>query len=160
MNNMLHFENRTIAYAIEILKRRLQNAAPKEIQLAHRSTLLDLARLSCAELAREEFRCMFFDANQKLLGFEITNIGTLRECPTYPREFAKAALRVNASYVILVHNHPSGSPKPSPHDHILTAHLCKMFAMLDIIVLDHLIVASTTVYSMADEGQMQPPTFT
>ena len=78
--------------------------------------------------------------------------GTLTQTSVYPREVAQAALRHNASAVILAHNHPSGIVKPSQADEALTNTLKQTLALVDVRVLDHVIVGSLRSLSMAEQG--------
>jgi len=65
-----------------------------------------------------------------------------------------AALRRNASGVMLAHNHPSGMPEPSDADIKLTRNLSQALALIDVRVLDHFVVAGTQVHSFAEHGQL------
>lgn len=84
----------------------------------------------------------------------IRSYGTLTEARVYPREIAKRALHHNAAAVILAHNHPTGHAEPSEADITLTRELCGALALLDVIVLDHMIVGRTTVYGFLEHGKM------
>jgi DNA repair protein RadC len=72
----------------------------------------------------------------------------------YPREVVMAALRRNASGVMLAHNHPSGMADPSEADLQLTRALAQALALIDVRVLDHFVVAGTQVHSFAEHGQL------
>jgi DNA repair protein RadC len=78
--------------------------------------------------------------------------GTLSQTSVYPRELVKDALTLNSSAVVLVHNHPSRCSQPSHADEILTKTLRETLKLVDVSVLDHFIVAGTTVTSMAELG--------
>jgi DNA repair protein RadC len=69
--------------------------------------------------------------------------GTTTQTSVYPREVVRAGLKLNASAVILAHNHPSGQAEPSRADELLTSELKQALALVDIRVLDHFIVADT-----------------
>ena len=70
----------------------------------------------------------------------------------HPREVVKRALKLNASAVILAHNHPSGVAEPSQADELITARLRDALALVEIRMLDHLIVGGATVTSLAERG--------
>jgi DNA repair protein RadC len=70
--------------------------------------------------------------------------GTVDHTPLYPREVVRRALELAASAVIMVHNHPSGDPTPSPEDVALTKQVAEAGELLDVTVLDHLIIGSGT----------------
>jgi len=78
--------------------------------------------------------------------------GTVDHAPVYPREIARRALELSASALILVHNHPSGDPKPSRADIDMTREIIDALAPLDITVHDHLIAARGGVTSFKTEG--------
>ena len=69
-----------------------------------------------------------------------------------PREVVRIGLKLNASAVIFAHNHPSGTPEPSRADEMLTNQLRQALSLVDVKVLDHFIVADTTVMSFAEMG--------
>jgi DNA repair protein RadC len=80
--------------------------------------------------------------------------GTLTASLVHPREVFRPALRESAAAVVLVHNHPSGDPTPSPDDARLTLRLCAAADVLDIALLDHLIVGDEGRYfSFHESGQ-------
>lgn len=70
----------------------------------------------------------------------------------YPREIVKLALVHNAKAIFLVHNHPSGTAVASEADIRLTRHLKQALALIDVVLLDHFIVAGSIVLSMAEKG--------
>jgi len=107
-----------------------------------------------AFLPREEFAVLFLDNQHKLIKFMTLFQGSINQAQVYPRELAKIALQLNASAVILTHNHPSGVAEPSIHDIELTGHIKKALALLEIRVLDHLIVAGQICVSLAERGEL------
>ena len=78
----------------------------------------------------------------------------MSQTSVYPREVVLRALHHHASAVILAHNHPSGSVRPSPADQELTRTLTAALALVDVRVLDHVIVGPGAALSMAEEGMM------
>ena len=72
----------------------------------------------------------------------------------HPRDIFQRAILVNAAAVILVHNHPSGDPTPSPEDIALTKKLVEAGRVMDITVLDHVIVREESYVSLKEQGQM------
>lgn len=101
---------------------------------------------------REQFRVLFLDRKNQLLKDEIMGRGTVDHAPVYPREIARRALELQASSLILVHNHPSGDPKPSRADIDITRELIDALQAFDITVHDHLIVGTTGVVSFRSTG--------
>lgn len=105
-----------------------------------------------AGLEHEVFAVLFLDAQNRLIRYEELFRGTLTQTSVYPREVLKAALACNAAGVILAHNHPSGFPEPSRADVAITTTLQQALALIDVRVLDHLVVATSGVVSLAERG--------
>lgn len=101
---------------------------------------------------REQFRVLFLDRKNQLLRDEIMGHGTVDHAPVYPREIARRALEVQCSSLILVHNHPSGDPKPSRADIDITREIIDVLQPFDITVHDHLIVGTAGVVSFRSAG--------
>lgn len=152
-DHTIAYENRTIRHALSILEGRLR--FPKE-ELLDMDHAKDFAKFKLSLLEHEEFGCMFLSSASKFIEYYRAAIGTLGECPVYPREIVKASLRANAVYAILMHNHPCGSLYASSADIALTHKLQKCLALVDVVVWDHLVIAGKEVYSMLDSGQMLP----
>lgn len=105
-------------------------------------------------LSYEKMVILTLDTQLQVVGcFEVAR-GTIDESAIYPREIATRALLTNAKAVILAHNHPSGTPKPSAADINMTKKVKDVLTMLNIDLLDHIIVAHEKTYSMADHGQL------
>ncbi|QNA90166.1 DNA repair protein RadC [Massilia sp. Dwa41.01b] len=102
----------------------------------------------------ESFVVLFVDVKNRLIDVQEMFRGTLTHASVYPREVVVAALRRNASGVLLAHNHPSGVAEPSDADLALTQALREALALVDIRVLDHFVVAGTQVHSFAEHGQL------
>jgi len=113
-----------------------------------------LAYLS-ATLAREpveQFRLLFLDTKNRLIADEAQARGTVNHTPVYPREVVKRALELQATALILVHNHPSGDPTPSRADLEMTQEVKAAAGVLGITVHDHLIVGNGRHVSFRREG--------
>jgi DNA repair protein RadC len=102
----------------------------------------------------ESFVVMFLDVKNRLIDSQEMFTGTLTQTSVYPREVVKAALRRNASSVLLAHNHPSGVCEPSDADLHLTGALVQALSLIDVRVLDHFVVAGSHVHSFAEHGQL------
>jgi DNA repair protein RadC len=106
-------------------------------------------------LRHEVFMMVYLDASHAVIDSEILSEGTVTVNTVYPREVVKAALRCNASALIIAHNHPSGSLQPSSQDEQLTRTLALVCSFMHINLLDHLIIGDgETAYSFADHGLM------
>lgn len=103
---------------------------------------------------REEFLVVLLDAKGRTMGFNIVSVGTLAASLVHPREVFKPAILGNAASVILLHNHPSGDPTPSPEDVTLTCRLREAGELLGIKVIDHVIVGDGCYRSFADDGKL------
>jgi DNA repair protein RadC len=101
---------------------------------------------------REVFGCLFLDSRHRLIAVEEMFLGTVDGASVHPREIVKRALKLNATAVILAHNHPSGVAEPSQADELITVRLRDALALVEIRVLDHLIVGGTRVVSLAERG--------
>jgi DNA repair protein RadC len=102
--------------------------------------LLAYCTAAMGRAPKEEFRVLFLDRKNALIADEVQSRGTVDHTPVYPREVVKRALELDASAIIVVHNHPSGDPTPSRGDIAMTREIVQAAAALKIQVHDHLIV--------------------
>jgi DNA repair protein RadC len=102
--------------------------------------LLDYCHTAMAHRETEQFRVLFLDRKNVLIADEEQAKGTVDHVPVYPREIVKRALELNASALILVHNHPSGDPTPSDADITMTAQVQDACQALGLVLHDHLII--------------------
>lgn len=116
------------------------------------SQLVNYCRLAMAHEPREQFRVLFLDVKNQLIADEVMNEGTVDHAPVYPREIARRALELSAAAVILVHNHPSGDPKPSAADIAITSEIVDATASISVRVHDHLIIGRERVESFKSLG--------
>lgn len=100
----------------------------------------------------EVFYVLCLDTQCRVVYTALVSEGTVNEAAVYPRHVVEEALRHRAASVILAHNHPAGTAKPSQQDHQLTKLLVQALGPLDIKVLDHIIVAGDQAFSFAREG--------
>jgi DNA repair protein RadC len=114
--------------------------------------LLDYLRISMADQDTERFRILFLDVKNTLIKDEVQQRGTVNHTPVYPREVVKRALELGASAIILVHNHPSGSPTPSAADIDMTRTIRETAAGLGVALHDHIIVARSGTASFRSLG--------
>lgn len=126
---------------IEVAARRVAIGAIKNRQvLGSWNAVIEYCRTTVGFAEREEFRLLFLDKKNGLIGDEVMQRGTVDHTPVYPREIVRRALQLNASALILVHNHPSGDPTPSRADIEMTAEIVSLAGPLGITVHDHVIV--------------------
>lgn len=115
-------------------------------------TLLEYCRTTMAHRATEQFRVFFLDRKNTLIADEEQAKGTVDHVPVYPREIMKRALLLNASALIMVHNHPSGDPTPSRADIEMTQQVAAAAQALGITLHDHVIIGKCAEVSFRSEG--------
>ncbi|MDA7423854.1 RadC family protein [Thalassococcus lentus] len=114
--------------------------------------LLDYCQAAMAHQDIEQFRVLFLDRKNVIIADEAQARGTVDHVPVYPREVVKRALDLNASALILVHNHPSGDPTPSAADIDMTAQIRTAAEAMDIVLHDHLVIGKSRELSFRSEG--------
>lgn len=114
--------------------------------------LLDYCQATMAHLPIEQFRVLYLDRKNRLIVDEQHAKGTVDHVPVYPREIVKRALQLNASALILVHNHPSGDPTPSQQDIDMTKQIIAAASALGLSVHDHLVIGKSIEVSFRAEG--------
>jgi DNA repair protein RadC len=102
----------------------------------------------------ERFHVLYLDRKNRLISDERLSIGTVDHVPVYPREVLKRALALNASALILVHNHPSGDPEPSDSDIRMTQEVHSACAVLGLTLHDHIIVGAGRETSLRARGDI------
>ncbi len=108
--------------------------------LASWDKLLDYCRTTLAREPTERFHLLFLDRKNALIADEQQQEGTVDHTPVYPREVVKRALELNASAIIMVHNHPSGDPTPSRADIEMTRQVREATRAVGIALHDHLVI--------------------
>jgi DNA repair protein RadC len=114
--------------------------------------LLDYCRTAMAHGETEQFRVLYLDRKNILIADEEQARGTVDHVPVYPREVVKRALELNASALILVHNHPSGDPTPSEADISMTLQIQDAAEALSLKLHDHLIIGKSREVSLRSDG--------
>ena len=146
----------TVAAYLKAIAELNSRAAREQIKarevISSWSALIEYVRREIQHEAREQFRVLFLDRKNQLITDEIMGHGTVDHAPVYPREIARRALEVQCSSLILVHNHPSGDPKPSRADIDITREIIDVLQPFDISVHDHLIVGTSGVVSFRASG--------
>ncbi len=119
--------------------------------------LIDYLNAALAREKIEQFRVLFLDAQHRLLADEAQARGTVDHTPVYPREVARRALELEASAVILVHNHPSGDPSPSADDLRMTKLVGEALGAVAVRLEDHVIIGNGRWLGFRREGFLEPP---
>lgn len=144
----------TIAAALEIGRRRQLSASlEKPIIKSSRDAYLMVVPL-ISDLKHEEFWVLLLSKSNKIIGKEKLSVGGMDATVVDARIVFRKALEGSAAAIILCHNHPSGTLRPSPADVELTNKLKIAGDTIGIPVLDHLIIGDGGYYSFADEGMM------
>ncbi len=136
------------AAAQRLSKQQVMNAPV----LSSWDKLIDYCRVAMARETVEQVRLLFLDHKNRLIADEVQQRGTVNHTPLYPREVMKRALELNASALILVHNHPSGDPTPSGDDIQMTYDIRDAAKKLGITLHDHLIISKGGHTSFKSSG--------
>lgn len=134
--------------AVRMLRQDLEEAHV----LSSWQAVLDYCRAAMGREKIEQFRLLFLDNRNRLMADEVQQQGTVDHTPLYPREVVKRALELNASALIMVHNHPSGDPTPSKADIAMTKAVRDALSKIDIKLHDHIIIAKSEVRSLRSDG--------
>ena len=142
----------SIAAAMELGRRRRGEEALEKKKISSSASVFEMMQPIVGELAHEEFWIIFLNNSNKVLQKQQLSKGGITGTLVDVRLVLKTALEVGATGLILVHNHPSGTLKPSEADKQLTKKLKTASESLDIKVLDHVIVTENAYFSFADES--------
>lgn len=141
----------SITAALELGIRRDAAYKKKEVILKSRD-IADYLQAKLQHKKHEFFAVIFLNVANKINHFEVISEGGITGTVADPRIILKKALLYDAVNIILCHNHPSGSIKPSRADEEITRKITEAAQNLDMKVLDHIIVSEEGYYSFADEG--------
>src|SRR6476620_11027881 len=142
----------SIVAALEIGRRRQATASRQKEIISSSADVAAYLQTLFRDYQHEVFAVLFLNRSNKINHFQIISEGGITGTVADPRIILKRALEENAVSLILCHNHPSGSLKPSRADEELTQKIKEAARFFDIKVLDHLIVSDDGYYSFADEG--------
>jgi DNA repair protein RadC len=138
-------------YELKVVReRRTGYGSLRSMRSSHE--VYELFQRRFAQADREEFIVVPLDAKNRVLGFHVVSVGSLTSSLVHPRECFKVAILANAAALILVHNHPSGDPKPSSEDLAITKRLGEIGELMGIRVLDHVVVGDNRYVSFVDDG--------
>ena len=137
---------------LELARRALAQQLTQKPLFNTPQAVRDYLQLQLGGLHHEVFAVLFLDSQHRLIALEEMFRGTLTQTSVYPREVVKQALTLNASSIVLAHNHPSGTAQPSRADEALTHTLKAALALVDVRVLDHFVVTASQAVSMAELG--------
>jgi DNA repair protein RadC len=141
--------------SFSVVREGTEENAGKQPVLSDPASVAALARQIITDDSKEHFWALLLNSQNRLVALHEVSMGTLSASLMHPREVFGPALRVmGVASVVLVHNHPSGDPKPSPADLRLTRQLVEAGKLLDITVHDHIIIGngSDEYVSLAQRG--------
>jgi len=141
-----------IKAAIE-LGRRLTQQSPEERPAIHSpADAAEMVRYEMGALEQEHLRVILLDTRNRVISVEKIYVGSLNSSTVRVGELFRPAIQRSAASVILLHNHPSGDPSPSPEDVALTRSVVQAGKLLDIEVLDHLVIGLNRWVSLKEKG--------
>jgi DNA repair protein RadC len=143
-----------LALAADLARRLLAAPLAQRCVLSSWPAVVDYLRIALEGRPREAFRVLFLDKRNRLIRDEMMGEGTVDHAPVYPREVMRRALELNASALVLAHNHPAADPTPSAADIEVTRQVVEAARALRIAVHDHIIVAGDGVASFKTLGLM------
>ncbi|RLA81682.1 MAG: hypothetical protein DRG36_01315 [Deltaproteobacteria bacterium] len=120
--------------------------------LSSPSRVVDFCLFRLKGEGEEKFMVIYLNVKNEVMDYEVIQEGTVDRSVVYPRRVAEKALRRKAASVIVVHNHPSGHPDPSPEDRRITRELVEALRPLEIRLLDHIIVGKRGYFSFREKG--------
>ncbi|MBA5865389.1 MAG: DNA repair protein RadC [Nitrospira sp. CR1.3] len=135
-----------------LVKESLAHASP--VTIRDSQTAYRLLEPLFDGLDREHFMILALDAKHSVIGINTVSIGSVTLSIVHPREVFKPLILMNASAVLLAHNHPSGDATPSQEDRALTRRLKDGGDLLGITVLDHLVLGEDRYHSFADHQEL------
>lgn len=144
-------------YRVQLVRTGSALAPRKRYKSARDAVEIFRARLG--EPDREYFAAVYLDNQGAFVGFHVVAIGTVNLLHVTAREVFRAGILCGAVSVVLLHNHPSGEPEPSPQDVMLTRELEVAGMALGIGVIDHVVVGSIGFVSIRENDCMLLPPF-
>lgn len=139
--------------AVLELARRVLSCPPSRSEPVQSATeVFERYRYLLADSPVEVFLVVLLDVKRRLLQDACVSVGILNGSLIHPREVFAAAVSDRAASIVLVHNHPSGDPSPSPEDREVTRRLRSAGEIVGIPVLDHVIIGRCSFYSFREEG--------
>lgn len=139
-----------LSAAVEIGRRALAPGGP--VLTRPEDVFEWCADMRCAD--RERFVGLYLDARHRVVRRHTVSVGTLTASLVHPREVFGPAIRARAAALVVVHNHPSGDPEPSPEDCALTERLKDGAKLLGVDLLDHVVVARGGFVSFRERGAL------
>lgn len=138
--------------SIELGKRVYTNAYKEKIKISNSYDIYTYFKTKLKDKKQEYFYVLYLDNKKKIIENKLLYVGTINKSVVHPREIFKNAYLNSASYIVCIHNHPSGDPHPSKEDILLTKNLKEIGKLNNIPILDHIIIGDVSYYSFFEEG--------
>jgi DNA repair protein RadC len=144
--------HRLPVYTVRLVRERHEQTEIKRVRSG--SDVWAIMRPLMQDRDREVFSVLLLDTQNQIRGYTEITVGTLDASLVHPREVFKPAILASSASIILVHNHPSGDPTPSPEDRSVTRQLRSAGELLGIEILDHVIIGEGRYVSFAEAGML------
>lgn len=138
--------------ALEIGRRLAMLSFTERVQIRSPGDVAQLMQIEMSHLDQEHLKAVCVDTKNRVLKIQTVYVGTLNSAGLRVGEVFKEALKLNSAAIIVVHNHPSGDPTPSPEDVQVTRQIVEAGRLLDIDVLDHLVIGHGRYVSLRERG--------
>ncbi len=144
-----------IGAALELGRRLAREGPAARAVIRGPRDVFELCAPAVRDLPQEEFRVLLLNTQHAVLREVVVTRGTLDGALVHPREVFRTAIAEGAAAVILVHNHPSGDPSPSPEDRSVTRQLAEAGKVIGIPVVDHVVIGDARYTSFVEAGLME-----
>lgn len=144
-----------ILATVELGKRIFLEEQKEKINLTNSKDIYKYCKFFFFGLKQECFYCLYLDSKMNLLSNKMLFKGTMTRSSVHPREIFKEAYKVSASYIICIHNHPSGVLSPSKKDIEFTNYLVNLGMIHGVLIYDHLIVSEENYYSFLENNLLR-----
>ena len=144
-----------ILATVELGKRIFLGEETKKIKLKNTLSIYNYSKPFFYGINQECFYALYLDSQKNLLTSKLLFKGTMTKSSVHPREIFKEAYKNNATYIICLHNHPSGKTNPSPKDIEFTTYLVKLGIIHGCLILDHLIISDEGYFSFLENNLLE-----
>ena len=160
-NNLIKIEGIGKVKAIELLaiielSKRMNNQYQEQelIKCTSPKNIINYFHNLFIDKKQEEFYCIYLDNKKNYIAKKKLFIGSINNSIAHPREIFKEAYLLSASFIICIHNHPSGDPTPSKEDINITSNLYKISNLHAIYLIDHIIIGKNSYYSFYEDNNI------
>ncbi len=143
---------RTVTRYRIALVRETETTVPPRANLSSPRGVFRFLQELLGDSDREQFVVLCLNSRNVLLGYNVVSVGSVNASIVHPREVYKAAILLNATAIVIAHNHPSGDPSPSREDREVTRALTEAGQVLDVALHDHVILGEERYFSFRDAG--------